>query len=140
MALQTNNGMPNCNHIQSSSDFLNLFNKEKWGKRVVLFIDGFDNLYNATDEVRNNCLATLRTIKNTENGYAIKSIIVIGTFSIRYLNSTDSYLSSFNVGVQFDNPYFNENQVNELFNEFASDRSITIDHEIINDIYLQANG
>src|SRR2546423_11553858 len=84
-----------------------------------------------------NCLKIFRGIKNTPDGSAIFSIVAIGTFSIRYLNSTDLRFSPFNVGESLNNPNFNENQVCELFEEFANDRNIIIDHEIINDIYLQ---
>ncbi|RHZ75162.1 hypothetical protein Glove_217g51 [Diversispora epigaea] len=138
-AIKMSNDTKLC-EIHSSSDFLNAFAKDKWDKKFILFLDEFDKLYDATDEVRNNCLEIFRGLKNTADGSAIVSIVATGTFSIRFLNSSNSRLSPFNVADSLNNPYFSEEEVKLLFDEFATDRNIKIDSEVVKDIYVQSNG
>src|SRR6266511_2073599 len=88
-AIVMSNGTTSLHEVRNSDDFLDAFAKKKWNMKVILFIDEFDLLYNATEEIRNDCLKIFRGIKNTPDGSAIFSIVAIGTFSIRYLNSTD---------------------------------------------------
>ncbi|RHZ79745.1 hypothetical protein Glove_141g43 [Diversispora epigaea] len=120
--------------IYSSTDFLNAFAKNLWDKKIVLFFDEFDKLYNATDEVRNNCLEIFRGKKNTADSSAIVSIVATVTFSIRFLNSSNPHLSSFNVSNYLNNSYFSEEKVCNLFSEFATGRNIKIDDEVVKDI------
>ena len=46
----------------------------------------------------------------------------------------------FNIGQYMINPYFNMQQVQQLFDEFAENTKITIDNDIVNDILLISNG
>ncbi|CAG8809104.1 7945_t:CDS:2, partial [Gigaspora rosea] len=126
--------------INSSNDFDLMFQKSKWENRVVIFIDEFDMLYHATEDVRSSCLNTLRGIKGTKENYAIWSVVAIGPFSILYLNSNNFTTSPFNVNEPFKNPNFTSEQVQFLYKEFADEYKLTIDQEIIEDIYMQTNG
>lgn len=135
----------NSNHsyhkeIMSSNDFLDVFAGNEWKKKVVIFIDDFDGLYNATDEVRDDCLNTFRFIKDSIYDFAICSIVAIGNFSIQYLKTSNMRISPFSIRESFNNPNFSKQQIEALFNDFTQEKSITIDKKIIDDIYLQTNG
>ncbi|CAG8678044.1 3304_t:CDS:10, partial [Gigaspora margarita] len=108
--------------------------------RVVLFIDEFDMLYHATEDVLSSCLNTLHGIKGTKENYAIWSVVAIGPFSILYLNSNNFTTSPFNVNEPFKNPNFTLEQVQFLYKEFEDEYNLTIDQEVIEDIYTQTNG
>ncbi|CAG8648719.1 4353_t:CDS:2, partial [Cetraspora pellucida] len=127
-------------NINSASDFDMAFKKDRWKNPVVLLIDEFDMLYSATDDVRSSCLSTLRGIKTTKDCYAIKSVFAIGPFSILHLNSNKLTTSPFNVNEPFQNPNFTLEQVQFLYKEFADEFKLTIDQEVIEDIYMQTNG
>nr|CAG8471042.1 2575_t:CDS:2 [Entrophospora candida] len=128
------------NSIKSANDFNIVFQKSKWENRVVIFIDEFDMLYNATEDVLSSCLNTIRGIKGTKKNYAIWSVFAIGPFSILYLNSNNLTTSPFNVNEPFQNPNFTLEQVQFLYKQFADEFKLTIDHEVIDDIYMQTNG
>ena len=117
-----------------------MFQKSKWENRVVIFIDEFDMLYNATEDVLSSCLNTIRGIKGTKKNYAIWSVVAIGPFSILYLNSNNLTTSPFNVNEPFQNQNFTLEQVQFLYKQFADEFKLTIDHEVIDDIYMQTNG
>ncbi|CAG8806890.1 22680_t:CDS:1, partial [Racocetra persica] len=80
----------------SGGDFSIAFNK--WSS-VVIFVDEFDRLFNATDTIRNEFLGCFRTVKyaimNLNVGYPILSIIIVGTFRILELDSSSDYDSPF---------------------------------------------
>ncbi|RUS12986.1 hypothetical protein BC937DRAFT_86531, partial [Endogone sp. FLAS-F59071] len=61
--------------IRSSSDFLDAFKQDTWKQKIVIFVDEFDKLYNASNEIRDACLETFREIKNNNHLYAIHSIV-----------------------------------------------------------------
>jgi len=126
--------------INSEQDFIRAFRKDKWEYPVVLFIDEFDMLYSAKDAVRTSCLSIIRGIKHQRDKYAIRSIFAIGPFSILHLNSNDFNRSAFNVYKPFQNPNFTREHVKFLYKEFADEFKLTIDNEIIEDIYTQTNG
>ncbi|CAG8845013.1 10057_t:CDS:2, partial [Racocetra persica] len=48
--------------------------------------------------------------------------------------------SSFNINEPFQNPNFTLEQVQFLYKEFADEYELTIDQEVIKDIYIQTNG
>ncbi|CAG8686291.1 6922_t:CDS:2, partial [Cetraspora pellucida] len=124
--------------INSANDFDLAFKKDRWENFVVLLIDEFDRLYFATDDVHSSCLSTLRGIKITKECYAIKSVFAIGPFSILYLKN-DFTVSPFNVNEPFQNPNFTMEQVEFLYKEFVDEYKLTIDQEVIEDIYTQTN-
>ncbi|RHZ81155.1 hypothetical protein Glove_123g146 [Diversispora epigaea] len=130
--------------IKSAQDFCNIFHRTKWSSfsenRVVLFVDEFDKLYEATDEVRSSCLGTLRSIKNMKQNFSIHSIVVIGPFNILCISTKKLTTSPFNVQEPFRNPNFTMKQVQFLYKQFADEFKLTIDQEVINDIYMQTNG
>ncbi|RGB24234.1 hypothetical protein C1646_773377 [Rhizophagus diaphanus] len=101
--------------IESGSDFAVAFNE--W-KSVVIFIDEFDRLYGAIDKV----------------------LIIVGTFGILVLNSSNNYDSPFNVRDPFQNPNLSKEQVQRLFKEFGLEHKLNVESEVIEDIYLQTNG
>ncbi|CAJ0913355.1 16617_t:CDS:2 [Entrophospora sp. SA101] len=128
------------NSIKSANDFNIVFQKSKCENRVVIFIDEFDMLYNATEDVLSSCLNTIRGIKGTKKNCAIWSVVAIGPFSILYLNSNNLTTSPFNVNESFQNPNFTLEQVQFLYKQFADEFKLTIDHEVIDDMYAQTNG
>ena len=127
--------------IGTKRDFLDAFLKNTWKEqKIVIFLDEFDKLFDASNEVRSKCLETFRAIKTNSHLYAIHSIVACGTFSIRHLNSTGQRFSPFNVAEFLRNPYFTLEQTQRLFNEYAQNEKITIDNDIVDDIFSKSNG
>ncbi|GES96543.1 P-loop containing nucleoside triphosphate hydrolase protein [Rhizophagus clarus] len=135
-----NNHFRHRKEITSSNDFLDVFAGSEWKKKIVIFIDDFDCLYNATDEVRDDCLNTFRCIKESICDFAICSIVAIGNFNIQYLKTSEMRISPFSIRESFNNSNFSKEQIQALFNDFTQEKSITLDEEIIDDIYLRTNG
>ena len=124
--------------VKTSDDFMIKFMKKYWnGDRVVLFIDEFDALVEVHDDIKSSCLGIIRAIKNLGSNFAILSSVVIGPFNIVYLNSDTI---SFNITEPFENPNFTLKQVQTVYKEFEDDFKLTIDPEIIEDIYNRTNG
>ncbi|CAI2195461.1 5561_t:CDS:2, partial [Funneliformis geosporum] len=135
-----------CSFIDSSESFLDCFNKKTHGDklRIVIFIDEFDGLFEADAQIRSEVLNVFRGIRNSI-AFTIHSIVAIGTFSILHIDSdidseSTSPLSPFNIKEAIQNRYFILEQVESLFNQFAEDLKISIDKEIIEDIYTLTNG
>ncbi|RIA93569.1 hypothetical protein C1645_843109 [Glomus cerebriforme] len=126
--------------IESSNDFLDVFAENEWKKKVIIFIDDFEQLYNVSNEIRDDCLNTFQCIKSSIHDFAICSIVAIGTFNIQYLKTTNKRISPFSIRESFNNPNFSKQQIQALFNDFTQEKAITMDKEIIDDIYLQTNG
>jgi len=140
-ALRRNNERHFQNHISisSSDDFINLFSQNLWDDtKIVIFVDEFDKLYNATNGIRDNCLETFQSIRNS-NTSAICSIVAIGTLSIEYLSPQNLCVSPFNRESLID-PFFSKQQVHALFKEFEEMENIQIDDEIVDEIYIQTSG
>ncbi|KAM6503837.1 hypothetical protein JOM56_000780 [Amanita muscaria] len=128
--------------ISSLSDFLQYFHLESWGERnVVLLIDEFSCLYDATSDVRDDCLRALRALKHSHKTHALQCLIAAGTFGIVHLNpSPTSGISSFNVASVVQNPYFSIHETKKLFHDFAEDLGYLIDEDIIEDVWAKSNG
>lgn len=129
------------NDIKSAYDFKLKLQKEKWNdKHVVLFIDEFDALLEAPDDIKSSFFETIRTIKNARDYYALLSSVAIGPFSILHLSSDRITTSPFNGRDPFRNPNFTLEQVQTVYKKFEDDYKLTIDPEIIEDIYNRTNG
>ncbi|KAF9413040.1 hypothetical protein BGZ76_005106 [Entomortierella beljakovae] len=126
--------------ISSRREFLNSFSRASWNEKVIIFIDEFDELLDADDIVRNECLQAFRLINNQNSDYAIQSVVACGTFSLRFLNSSDNLVSSFNVDKAIMNPYFTLKQTQRLFHDYADTEKISLDDDIVRDIFLKSNG
>ncbi|CAG8769663.1 2587_t:CDS:2, partial [Cetraspora pellucida] len=127
--------------IKSATDFLNTFHRDQWKfSDTVILLDEFDMLYSATEDVRTSCLTTFHGIKASKQNYAIRSVIAIRTFSILQLNSNNLTTSLFNVNEPFRNPNFTLEQVQFLYKEFSDEYELTIDQEVIENIYVRTNG
>jgi hypothetical protein len=127
--------------VKSSDDFLRKFRKAQWNdKHVVLFIDEMDELLGAHDDIRSSFLGIIRAIKHTKESYALLSSVAIGPFSILHLSSDKITTSPFNVRDPYRNPNFTLEQVQTVYKEFEDDFNLTIDPEIIEDIYNRTNG
>ncbi|CAB4378940.1 unnamed protein product [Rhizophagus irregularis] len=106
------------NEVKSSDDFMFKFRKSNWESDVVFFIDEYDVLLEANDDVKFSFLGTIRNIKNSKRDYAMLSFVAI---AIR-------------------NPNFTLAQVESLYKEYEDDNKLTIVPEVIKDIYEQTNG
>src|SRR5438045_410516 len=90
------------NEIKTSYDFMLKFQKNKWNNdRVVLFIDEFDALLEAHDDIKSSFLGTIRFIKNSMENYALLSSVIIGLFSILHPNLSKSTTPSLNISCKF---------------------------------------
>ncbi|KAF0519593.1 transcriptional regulator [Gigaspora margarita] len=127
--------------VKSATDFMMKLAKEHWNdNHVVLFIDEFDTLFEAHDEIKSSFLRTIRAIKTAKNYDALLSSVAIGPFSILNLSSERMTTSPFNIKESFRNPNFTLEQVQTVFKEFENEFNLTIDPEIIEDIYNRTNG
>ncbi|PKK80532.1 hypothetical protein RhiirC2_704177 [Rhizophagus irregularis] len=112
-------------------------------KRVVLFFDEFDRIYQMNDDLRSKFLSTLRAIRNNIESYVIQAIVVIGTFSILHLDSRISnrdFTSPFNIKDSIHNPNFDLEQVQAVFREFEDDNKMQFEEAVIDDIFEQTTG
>jgi hypothetical protein len=83
--------------VKSADDFMLKFRKQEWNNRVVIFIDEYDALLEANDDIKSSFLGTICAIKNSKENYAILSFVAIGPFSILHLKSDKITTSPFNV-------------------------------------------
>ena len=126
--------------IVTRQTFLDAFHAKNWVQDVVLLIDELSELHSASENIRNDFLRTLREIRNNTKAYAIKSVIAAGTFSILLFNPSETSISPFNVSDRIDNPYFTDEEVKNLFKDFAQDNGIIIEDAVIEDIWVKSNG
>ncbi|UZO06009.1 uncharacterized protein OCT59_026345 [Rhizophagus irregularis] len=129
------------NDVKSADDFMLKFRKEPWNdKQVVLFIDEYDELFGANDDVKSSFLGTIRSIKNAKRFYALWSSVVIGPLSILFPKTDKRNVSPFNVLDSLRNPNFTLAQVESLYKAYENDAKLTIAPEVIKDIYERTNG
>lgn len=126
--------------VSSQQDFLDAFHATAWPYGLVLLLDEFSELYRAPTDVRNECLRTFREIRNNNSEYAVSSIVAAGTFSILHLNPTDRNSAPFNVANHVQNPYFTIEETRNLFHQFAVDNGITVEDDVIQDVWARSNG
>ncbi|EXX70530.1 hypothetical protein RirG_086580 [Rhizophagus irregularis DAOM 197198w] len=116
------------NEVKSSDDFMFKFRKSNWESDVVFFIDEYDVLLEANDDIKSSFLGTIRNIKNSKRDYAILSFVAIGPLSILFLKSDKINVPPFNVIKPFRNPNFTLAQVESLYKEYEDDNKLTIVH------------
>ena len=97
-------------------------------------------MYQANDDVRDDCLEAFRGLKQDRENHAVQCIIAAGTFSIVYLNPSNSGVSPFNVADVVQCPYFTIDETRKLFGEFAQDIGYSIDDAIVEDVWAKSNG
>ncbi|ORZ19060.1 hypothetical protein BCR41DRAFT_369833 [Lobosporangium transversale] len=86
--------------ITTKRDFLDAFGRTKFkDEKIVILVDEFDLLFNASDEIRNQCLQAFRAIRQNNHLYAIDSIVLCGTFSLQHLSTTGQHIAPFNVNI-----------------------------------------
>jgi hypothetical protein len=125
--------------ITCQGEFLDVFLKTAWETEVVILLDEFSELYDYSDDVRNEFLRAIRALKD-HSQYAVRCVISAGTFSILDLNTTKSTVSPFNASDSLQNPYFTLQETMALFHQFAEDRDLLIDDEVIQDIWAKSGG
>jgi hypothetical protein len=128
------------NDVKSADNFMFKFRKSNWESDVVLFIDEYDVLLEASDDIRFSFLGAIRDIKNSKRDYAILSSVAIGPLSILFLKSDKLNISPFNVKEPFRNPNFTLAQVESVYKDYEDDNMLTISPEVIKDIYERTNG
>ncbi|KAM6499476.1 hypothetical protein JOM56_004984 [Amanita muscaria] len=126
--------------ISSRADLESYFRKDFWGGNVVLLLDEFSCLYQAKDNVRNDCFQAFRGLKHNRAGHAVRCLIAAGTFDIVHLNPSNSGVSPFNIADIVQCPYFTIDETRKLFHEFAQDLGYSIDNDIIEDVWAKSNG
>jgi hypothetical protein len=67
-------------------------------------------------------------------------LAIRNTFSIHRLSTSDSALSPFNVSTEIRNPNFTIEETKTLFSEFARDRKINTDSDVIDDVWGKSGG
>ena len=125
--------------INDSSTFT-LFFMEQRDNPIVLFLDEFDLLLKS-DEILDSLFGALRSMKSkrrVNRQFSLQSVVIIGPFSI--LRTANRTLSPFNVTESIQSPYFNEDDVRELFLQFTNATQITLEKGIIEDIFARTKG
>jgi len=112
-------------------------------KEVILLLDEFDAVGKIAEEERINFLTALRAIKQnrvtSKSIYCLLSVLVI-------TNHLDSYMvdtcgnSPFNINDYVEAPYFTQEEINFLFNQYEEQEKIVIDERIKIDIYKNTAG
>ena len=126
--------------ISSRNEFFSAFSAAACPLNIVLLLDEFSDLYSVDGSLRDDFLRGLRDIRTDNEHYGIRSMIAAGIFSIVYLNTTNPTFSPFNSAGHVFNPNFTEDESLKLFRDFALDRQITIDDDVIKDIWLKSDG
>lgn len=126
--------------IKSRDDFFSTFAATACDLNIVLLIDELSDLSSADPSIRDDFLRTLRAVRDSNDKYAIRSVVAAGTFSILHLNTTNPSFSPFNAADHVINTNFTEDETLRLFTDFARDRRITFQPSVLNDIWLQSNG
>ena len=130
-------GLPN--RVSSPATFNRAFIKSEWKQPVVILIDEMSQMSQAPDEVLDSFLGALRGVRHKEES-AIQSVITAGTFGVIRLSSKNPSISPFNVAGTLQMPYFNLEETRYLFNSFQQDYSISIESDVIKDIWAKSNG
>ena len=125
--------------MSSQSDFISYFYNDSWDGKVVLLLDEFCSLYQAQDDVRDDCLHAFRELKQHHEGHTVQCIIAAGTFGIISLNTSTRGIP-FNVADFVQCPYFTIDETRKLFREFAQDVSFSIDDAIVEDVWAKSGG
>lgn len=112
-------------------------------KDAVVFIDEFDMLYSACDDVRDSVLHVLRGLKQERvaqgTAHCLQSVIAVGPFSILKLTGRSG--SPFNATDSVLCPSFTVDDVRVLFQAFADARGFgTLNAEIANDVFQRTAG
>jgi hypothetical protein len=126
--------------IQSRQDFFATFAAHAWQRGIVLLVDELSELFRAKPAIRDDFLRALREVRNNNTFYAIRSVIAAGTFSILHLNPTNYSVSPFNVADHVFNPNFTMEETLTLFQEFARDKKLIFEEDVIRDVWFQSNG
>ncbi|KAI1314589.1 hypothetical protein EDD11_001972 [Mortierella claussenii] len=130
--------------IKDSDDFLKEFyTRKKWRRPVVIFFDACDTLLqDSATEVCSSMLGVIRSIRNEPRYeiHAVLSVVFIGTYAILQLNQTNQALSPFNFSDSFRNTSLSRGQVRDLYRELAEDHAISMDDNVIEDIFVKTNG
>ena len=117
-----------------------------------MFIDEFDKLYRAPQDVIDSVLDLFRGLKHQRDSYLLQarryysffsrpsqSLVAIGPFSI--LELTGRSASPFNVREAVQVPWFALDEVNRLFRIFEEERAgLKLDPQISADIHTRTAG
>ncbi|KYR00628.1 hypothetical protein DLAC_02654 [Tieghemostelium lacteum] len=120
------------------------------GKKVVLFIDEFDRILAAPEEVKIGFLGQLRSWKPFDS--YLKSVVAIGPFDILFIDKIHPIqphsinapksrkYSPFNVIDQIATNDFTLEEVKKLFKLYQDDHACTVDPKIVENIFDLTNG
>ncbi|KAF9438419.1 hypothetical protein BGZ76_007943 [Entomortierella beljakovae] len=137
--------------IKDSDGFCDFFSTryKDWKLPVVVFFDDFDTLYHESSrEACSSILSVIRRMRDEpsrgdENpNYAIHSIVTIGTYASLSWNLPvqNQLLPLLNASENIRHSGLSMGQVHELYEEFAKDRKITIEYQVISSIFSKTRG
>ncbi|KYQ90047.1 hypothetical protein DLAC_08632 [Tieghemostelium lacteum] len=146
----TNATFPSTN-VSSMFDKQNdIAKKFFFGKKVVLFIDKFNRILSAPEELKKSFLGQLRTWKRYDT--YLKSVVAIGSFDILFLDQIypiqrDSIntqqnrkYSPFNNIDQIPANDFTLEEVKNLYMIYQDTNKCTVDPQIVESIFYLTNG
>jgi hypothetical protein len=126
--------------IRSKEGFLNAFRASSWDQEIIILFDELGDIYRMPDDIRDEFISALRTIKDENPSFAIRGVISAGTFSILQLNPSTSDYLPFNITIHVMNPYFTLDETTALFDEFADKNYYKIEPAVIKDVWEKASG
>jgi len=126
--------------MSSSSNFIDAFAADQWEKSVVLLIDELSEMLLDSEQIRNEFLRALRTIRHTGRESAIASVIAARTFSAMRFSTSKSDLSPFNTPSSVQMPYFSREGTRKILGMFTEANYIHINEAVIDDMWAKSNG
>ncbi len=121
--------------FDSMCGFIDAFSSQRWkGTKFFLLFDEFDRLVDASNEVREDFLSALRSMKTSNSvhreddeqsppRYALNGLLGIGVYRITSLltSSNESKVSPFNVSSKESPPDQTLNEVTAMACDYATD-------------------
>jgi hypothetical protein len=110
-------------------------------RRLVLLMEGFDQLEYASSGIKEEFLAAFNDIRTSKALYSIKSIIGVGRNNLTFMHEgclKGDAASVFDVYVPA--VYFTKEQVEELFRQFTEATGVKLEDGIAADIHTYTGG
>jgi len=109
--------------------------KEEHHCQILLVIDEFEGI---PECVLNELMHTFRDMYHQKENHALHSMILVGVSTIAELVYTSA--SPFNVAEEIPIPYFTKKEMNELIDQYVSEKSQQFDQDVRYAIYHNTGG
>jgi len=123
--------------FESASDIEYLFQniQNNYPFKIFLVIDEFEGIPSI---VLNEFMHALRDMYHQKENHALHSMMLVGVSTIAEL--VNATASPFNVAEEIEIPYFTEDEINELIDQYVSESKQDFDKQVRKLIYNNTNG